>query len=920
VAERDFEEKAEELREVRDIYREEEAEEAGAEAIGIVPGAPGARPARGRRIEDEVREQQNLLRGLKAEVQELKSIVPELKKSLVETSEAFEDFHKSFSRMGEGLKEEFRKVTVNLRKEFEKLLDQVGVLAEEFGYVVREFGVGMKRYSEGVRKSYRDLSEVLGRQRRRLEGYDREYERTIRDIRARARRRILERREREVGRRGEREFRLPAPVMQEIPRRGIGEVLRRGVGGLFGVGGGRGYGRGRYRYGGGIGEEIGDILFASVLGPLGIYAREWLGGVYERWQEARERRRGREWGLLTGGFVPDVVGVGEELFGFRRRRVDKFTLKDVELVQERQAKIYAEKLYVETKEIAGAGGGGLLGELLGRFGRVGRWIGRRAGWIGLGLGAGLAFLSGVREEGVGRGLARAGGTLAGGLGGAKLGAIIGTAIAPGIGTAIGTALGGLVGMLGGEKIADAIYSGMKRLIKDRDWVGSLEKAFTGAVDKIGEFLKGIIEGVKAGVESVGRGAEKAVRGVGKVAEWIRENIGRLDLGAIARVFEAGEAQAAELTKAAQVVSQTAGDIGGMSAGMYQFTEEAQLKFLRQYGFMKEFEGVRFGTPEWKRRWQEVARKYGERFARAQQEFAIREYFAPGAAVAERFGIDVRRSRALQEMIFARAVQHGVGGFEGVLRNVFRGMTPEQVRALSPEEVVTRVYDHLIANVNRYWARSSPKVRESVRKRLIKEKELLLVIEKQKKEVQGQEKVQRQVTREAKKQEVIQKQVTGQAMNLYEGMSMQNQVISGRSILSELLKQERWHGLITREVRGLYEGVKEQRGMILGAVQEVPLTMYEYAPEQWAVPKAGVVDVDVEREQEEMQRRLIDVDVRREIEMISGLGDVLEKALASVIERGGGGVRKVIMPGGEAFSKVPLFPEDLGLVMMMLGLV
>jgi hypothetical protein len=918
MAERDFEEKAEELREARDIYREEEAEEAGAEAIGIVPGAPGRRPARGRRIEDEVREQQNLLRGLKAEVQELKSIVPELKRSLVETSEAFEDFHKSFSRMGEGLKEEFRKVTVNLRKEFEKLLDQVGVLAEEFGYVMEEAGVGVKRYSEGVRRSYRDLSEVLGRQRKRLEGYDREYEKTIRDIRARARRRTLEGREREAGRRRGGEFRLPASVMQERATQKQGEqkgyirgLLGRGFESLLGVGGG-GYGRGRYRFGGGIGEEVGTILFAAGLGPLGVHVREWLGGIYERKKEERERkkqeeeekkkrreelraiRRGRGLGLLTGGFIPDVVGVGEELFGFGRRRVDKFTLRDVELVQERQAKIYAEKLYVETRGIAGvgAGGGGLLEGLLsrfGRFGRIGRWIGRRAGWIGLGLGAGLAFLSGVTEEGIGRGLARAGGTLAGGLGGAKLGAIIGTAIAPGIGTAIGTALGGLVGMLGGEKIADAIYSGMKKLIKDRDWIESLGKAFTGAVDKIGEFLKDILEGVKAGVEAVGRGAERAMRGVGRAAEWIRENIGRLDLGAVARLFEVGKVQAAELTKRAEVVAQTAGDIGGMSAGMYQFTRGAQLKFLRQYGFIREFEGVRFGTPEWKRRWQEVARRYGERFAGAQQEFAIREYFAPGAAVAERFGIDVRRSRALEEMVFARAVQHGVGGFGRVLRNVFRGMAPEQVRALSPEEVITRVYDHLIANVDKYWASSAPKVRASVRKRLVEEKELLLAIERQKKEVQGQEKMQRQVTK--------------QAENLYAGMRDMNQVVSGRSILSELLKQERWHGLITREVRGLYEGVKEQRGMVLGAV-----------------PKAGIIDADIEREQEEVRRRVIDIGVRREVEVVSGIGEVLERVLAPMMEGAGGGVRKVIMPGGEAFSRVPLFPEDVGLVMMMLGLV
>jgi len=371
---------------------------------------------------------------------------------------------------------------------------------------------------------------------------------------------------------------------------------------------------------------------------------------------------------------------------------------------------------------------------------------------------------------------------------------------------------------------------------------------------------------------------------GKAWGWLKEKIGDLDLGVVSRIFEVGEARAAELPKAAGVVGYTKGDPGGMSAGMYQFTKDAQLKFLREYGFMKEFEGVRFGTPEWRRRWQEVASKYGERFAKAQQEFAIREYFAPGAAIAEQFGINVGGSRALQEMVFARTVQHGVKGFRNVLRDAFRGMTPEQVRAMSPQEIITRVYDYLIANVDKYWASSAPNVRKSVRRRLIKEKELLLAFEKQKREV--------------KKQEGVQKGITQETGNLYEGMKKQSQMLSGDRILGELSEQKRLYGLTTEGVEGLYQG-----------------DVYGFG--KWGI---GIVDSDVEREQEEVKRRVIGFDVRKEMEAFSSVKDGLEKALSNVVGRVGGGTQRVIMPGGDAFSRVPLFPEDVGLVMMMLGLV
>ena len=968
MAEKNFEEKAAELRASRDIYMEE-GEEGGLEGIGIVPGAPGARPGRGRRIEDEVRDQSNLLKGLKEEVQELRKVVSELKGGLVETSEAFKDFHRSFSQTGREF-QEFHKGFGQFVKEFKAFqqdFSQVGKqLREEFGKLLEWLG-GLGKISEKLIKEYKlgigKLSKIgleLDRKYGEVKWYETEVEKIITQVRRRRReigaQESRQRRGYEYSRSGRRGdlFKFPRTiVLQERTQFGglFGLYSGRGYGwrdeeeekfqfsvwkwakGLpvrlvFGEGGG-GYGRYRGRYGGGgVLGDLRDVMYAS-LGPIGVFVQEWMEGLYERWVGWKEYKKRKEeerlaelasrgiykvrqvdrgkkgffsevWGFARellgfsgmgrGGVVLSAVGggvgqggvfVGREggvglsrvmslLEGWRVRKVDKVSISDVELVQEKGAKIYTDKLHIEAKQVSGVGGGGLLdllpgGGLLGRLGRFGRWAGR----IGLGVGVGLAFLSGLQEGGLGRGIFRGLGVLGGGIGGAKLGALIGTAIAPGVGTIVGGLLGGVLGMFGGEKIADAVYSGMKKLIKERDWVESLSKGFVGVVDRIGNFLKGIVEGVKSGVVAIGQGIKSGVSAVGEAASkalgWIQEKIGDLDLGIVSRIFEVGEARAAELPKAAGVVANVKGDPGGMSAGMYQFTKEAQLKFLREYGFIKEFEGVAFGTAEWKRKWQEVAQKYGERFARAQQEFAIREYFAPGAAVAEQFGIDVKGSRALQEMVFARTVQHGAGGFRKVLANVFRGMTPEQVRAMSPQEVIARVYDHLIANVDKYWVKSSPKVREGVRKRLMKEKELLLAIER--KGMQGIDKK--------------------------DGVG---------------------------EVKA--KGVEELKGnMQGGVVGSRGLSYFVDGHGSGAVSQADRVQVADEAlltDQQEVARKVIEEGVKKEAEWLSGIANLVEGLKGRVGGVGGGS--RVVMSGGDAFSKVPLFPEDVGLVMMMLGLV
>jgi len=248
------------------------------------------------------------------------------------------------------------------------------------------------------------------------------------------------------------------------------------------------------------------------------------------------------------------------------------------------------------------------------------------------------------------------------------------------------------------------------------------------------------------------------------------------------------------------------------------------------------------------------------------------------------------SRALQEMVFARTIQHGKAGFERVLANAFKGMTYEQVKAMSSQEIIMRVYDHLIANVDKYWARSSPKVRESVRKRLLKEKELLLAIEKK-------------------------------------GVKM--------ATVEELKDMQ---GITTKEVgkgvkTGTVEELKDMQGVMVDS-RRLPYLVGEYDSDRVGQVgliqerSRGVVDVGVDQaqaidsvlltDQQEIARRVIEEGVKREAEWLGSIVNLIEGLKGRGRVAGGSG--KVVMSGGDAFSKVQLFPEDMGLVMMMLGLV
>jgi hypothetical protein len=84
-----------------------------------------------------------------------------------------------------------------------------------------------------------------------------------------------------------------------------------------------------------------------------------------------------------------------------------------------------------------------------------------------------------------------------------------------------------------------------------------------------------------------------------------------------------------------------------------------------------------------------------------------------------------------------------------------------------------------------------------------------------------------------------------------------------------------------------------------------------------VVEGSVVDDVIVADQQRVVRQVIEEGVKTSAEMLNSIVSAIEGAKGK--ERVGS-VGKVNLPGGDAFSKVPLFPEDMGLVLMMMGLV
>lgn len=177
-----------------------------------------------------------------------------------------------------------------------------------------------------------------------------------------------------------------------------------------------------------------------------------------------------------------------------------------------------------------------------------------------------------------------------------------------------------------------------------------------------------------------------------------------------------------------LVSSGSGDYGGVSYGIPQFSTATGsangfVKWLKSaHPEMGEYFGSSTaGSSAFGDAWKQTYKKYGDKFSKAQTDYAYQQFVQPLVKLAkEKTGVDYTRSNALMELIYSTAIQFG-GGSLGLsaLGNVNANM--------SDTDIINASYDNKIANYKSYFKSSSADVQESVRNRFKNERNDVLAL-------------------------------------------------------------------------------------------------------------------------------------------------------------------------------------------------
>ncbi|HEX2271280.1 MAG TPA: LysM peptidoglycan-binding domain-containing protein [Pyrinomonadaceae bacterium] len=178
------------------------------------------------------------------------------------------------------------------------------------------------------------------------------------------------------------------------------------------------------------------------------------------------------------------------------------------------------------------------------------------------------------------------------------------------------------------------------------------------------------------------------------------------------------------------VSTGSGDPGGVSYGSYQMATKMGTvqRFVSQAGFQwaDDFKGLTAGTAPFTACWKRIAAEQTAAFQNAQHAFIKKSHYDLLAAkILNEDGLDVNtRSRALQDVIWSTAVQHG-----GATSMVHKALANVKSKPSDPnfdKELICAIYaergrrkpDGNLA----YFSKSSPSVQAGVAKRFKNEEQ------------------------------------------------------------------------------------------------------------------------------------------------------------------------------------------------------
>ena len=189
------------------------------------------------------------------------------------------------------------------------------------------------------------------------------------------------------------------------------------------------------------------------------------------------------------------------------------------------------------------------------------------------------------------------------------------------------------------------------------------------------------------------------------------------LGALSAKYETGG-------RGPGTVSTGAGDFGGVSYGSYQMASKMGVptKFVTQPGFpwSQDFANLTAGTSAFTAVWKRIAAEQTDNFQKAQHEYIKKTHYdLLCAKILSDDSLDVNtRSRAVQDVVWSTAVQHGPG--TPIVHRACSSLTCKTTDANYDEQLIRAIYaergkkkaDGNLA----YFSRSSSSVQTGVANR------------------------------------------------------------------------------------------------------------------------------------------------------------------------------------------------------------
>lgn len=204
------------------------------------------------------------------------------------------------------------------------------------------------------------------------------------------------------------------------------------------------------------------------------------------------------------------------------------------------------------------------------------------------------------------------------------------------------------------------------------------------------------------------------------------------LGALSAKYETGG-------RGPGTVSTGSGDPGGVSYGSYQMATKmgTASRFVTQPGFpwSKDFQNLAAGTAQFTACWKRIATEQTDAFQKAQHEYIKKTHYdLLVAKILSEDNLDVNsRSRALQDVVWSTAVQHG--GATPIVHRACASLSCKQSDPDYDKQLICAIYaergrrkpDGNLA----YFSKSSPSVQTGVANRFKnEEKDALAMLAKE----------------------------------------------------------------------------------------------------------------------------------------------------------------------------------------------